>query len=92
MEYVYQRLHPGSKARYLLNGIRCDKLSTALAAVRAHPDKYEKDFYAVVTFLTQYIDKRAPTQSMKLHLLCKQDLQSRRRPMLVMALSKERSS
>ena len=38
-------------------------MSTAVAAVRAHPDKYEKDFDAVVAFLTQYIDKRAPTPS-----------------------------
>ena len=40
-------------------------MSTADAAVRAHPDKYKKDFDAVVTFLTQYIDKRAPTPSVK---------------------------
>ena len=53
MEYGYQCLDPGSKVRYLLNGIRCDKLSTAVAAVRAHPDKYEKDFDTVVVFLTQ---------------------------------------
>ena len=37
----------------------------AVAAVRAHPDRYEKDFDTVVTFLTQNIDKRAPTPSMK---------------------------
>ena len=40
-------------------------MSTAVAAVRAHPDKYEKDFDAVVAFLTQYIDKKAPTPSVK---------------------------
>ena len=44
MEYGCQGLDPESKVRYLLNGIRCDKLSTVVAAVRAHPDKYEKDF------------------------------------------------
>ena len=65
MEYGYQGLDPGSKVRYLLNGIRCDKLSTAVAAVRIHPDKYKKDFNAVVAFLTQYINKRSPTPSVK---------------------------
>ena len=30
-----------------------------------HPDKYQKDCDAVVTFLTQYIDKRSPTPSVK---------------------------
>ena len=65
VEYGYQGFDPESKVRYLLNGIRCDKLSTAVATIRAHPDKYDKDFDAVVAFLTQYIDKRAPTPSMK---------------------------
>ena len=53
MEYGYKGLDPWSKVRYLLNDIRCDKLSTAIAAVRVHPDKYKKDFNAVVAFLTQ---------------------------------------
>ena len=66
MEYGYQGLDPGSKVPYSLNGIRCDKLSTAVAAVRAHPDKYEKDFDAAVAFLTQYIDKNAPTLSVNI--------------------------
>ena len=48
-----------------MNDIRYDKFSTAFATIRAHPDKYEKDFDAVVTILTEYIDKRAPTPSMK---------------------------
>ena len=30
-----------------------------------HPDKYEKDFGSVVTFLTKYINKRALTPSVK---------------------------
>ena len=37
----------------------------AVATVRAHPGKYEKDFDAVVAFLIQYIDKNALTPSMK---------------------------
>ena len=52
MEYGYQGLDPGLKVRYLLNDIRCDKLSTAVVTVRAHPDMYEKNFNTVVTFLT----------------------------------------
>ena len=52
MEYEYQGLDTGSKVIYLLNSIRYEKLSTAVATVRAHPDKYEKDFDAVVAFLT----------------------------------------
>ena len=40
-------------------------MSTAVAAVRTHQDKYKKDFDTVVAFLTQYIDKKAPTQSVK---------------------------
>ena len=65
MEYGYQGLDPGLKVQYLLNRIRCDKLPTAVATVRVHPDKDEKNFDAVVAFLTQYIDKRAPTASVK---------------------------
>ena len=65
MEYGYQGLDSGLKVQYLLNGIRCDKLSTAVMAVRAQLDKYEKDFDTVVAFLIQYIDKRAPNPSMK---------------------------
>ena len=41
-------------------------MSTAVAIVRAHTDKYEKDFDAVVAFLTHYIEKRALTPSMKI--------------------------
>ena len=40
-------------------------MSTVIDTVRAQPDKYEKDFDTVVTFLTHYINKRAPTLSVK---------------------------
>ena len=40
-------------------------MSTAVAAVRAHSDKYKKDFNTVVAFLIQSIHKRAPTPSVK---------------------------
>ena len=65
MEYGYKGLNPGSKVRYLLNSIRCDKLLTAVTAVRVHSDKYKKDFDAAVAFLTQYINQTAPTASVK---------------------------
>ena len=40
-------------------------MSTAVTAVRAHLDRYEKDFDAVVTFLSHFIDGKAPTPSVK---------------------------
>ena len=40
-------------------------MSSAVSSVRVHPDKYKKDFNAVVSILTPYIDKRAPTPSVK---------------------------
>ena len=49
MEYGYQGLNSGSKVPYPLNGIRRGQLSTAVSTVRVHPDKYKKDFDAVVT-------------------------------------------
>ena len=49
-----------------LISIRCDKLSTAVAKERAHPDKYEKDFNTGVNFLTPYIDKRTSTPNVKI--------------------------
>ena len=89
MEYEYQSLDPGLKVWYLLNGIRYDKLSTAVAAVWAHPDKYEKDFHAVIAFLTQCMDKRAPIWSMKDASVSQTRPGKGRRPALPMALSKE---
>ena len=65
MEYGYEGIDLGSKVKCLLNGIRCDKLSEAVSTVRVHPDKCKKDFDAVITFLTQYINKQAPTPSVK---------------------------
>ena len=55
-------------------------------------DKYKKNFNTVVAFLTQYINKRAPTLSMVLPLSVRPDLLSSRGPVLVVALSEERSS
>ena len=40
-------------------------MSTPVATVRVHPDKYEKDFDVLVAFFTQYIDNRALTLSVK---------------------------
>ena len=51
----------------LIQGLRFgfDKLSAAVATVRVHLDKYEKNFDAVVNLLTEYINKRAPTPNVK---------------------------
>ena len=65
MDCGYQCLDPGSKVQYQLNGIRCNKLPTAVVAVNVHPYKYEKYFDTACAFLTQYINKRAPTPSVK---------------------------
>ena len=51
--------------QYQLNGISCDKLSIAVVAVRVHPEKNEKVIDTGITFLTQLIDKRAPTLTVK---------------------------
>ena len=40
-------------------------MSTAVATVRAHPDKYKKDFDAVVAFFGQYINNKAPNPHVK---------------------------
>ena len=49
-----------------MNGISCGNLFTAATTARVHSDKYEKDNNAVVTFLTQYIERRGPSPSVKL--------------------------
>ena len=46
--------------------IWCDKLSTATAIVWVHPDKNEKNFDAVVIYLSQHFDKRGPTPCIKI--------------------------
>ena len=65
-KYRYQGLDPESKVQYLLSGIVCDKLSREVATVRTHPDKYAMDFDADFTFLTQHIDKSAPTPNVNI--------------------------
>ena len=44
MKYGYQGQNSETKDHHLFDGMRCDKLFTAIATVRAHQDKYEKDF------------------------------------------------
>ena len=44
---------------------KLDNCWMASYAVRVHPHKNEKDFDAVITLLTQYIDKWAQTSSVK---------------------------
>ena len=57
--------------------------------VRADPDKYEKDFDAVVAFLTQYIGKKATMPSVKVAVVGQNRLPSGRRPVLPVALLKK---
>ena len=54
--------------------------------------KYEKNFDVVVAFLTQYVNKRAMTPSVKVTCVGQKDQPSGQRPTLPMALSKERLS
>ena len=46
-------------------------MSTAVATVKANPERYKKDFDTVVVFLSQYIDKKAPTPSVKVASITK---------------------
>ena len=41
-------------------------MSKLVAAVKLHPYRYEKDFYAVTTYLSQYVKKWGPKMSIKL--------------------------
>ena len=88
MKYGFQGLDPGSKGQYLLSGIRSDKFSKAVTIVRVHPDKYKKDFNAVVTFLT--IDKKVPTPSVELASVTQTRPAKQQKTFTVMALSKGR--
>ena len=40
-------------------------MSTVVVAVRTHPNRYEKDFDTVVAIISKYIDRKAPTKSVK---------------------------
>ena len=40
-------------------------MSTAVAGVMAHQDKYENDFNIEIAFLMQHIDKRGPALTVK---------------------------
>ena len=42
--YWYQGLEPGTKIDHLLNGIRCNKMSTEVTIIKARPERCEKDF------------------------------------------------
>ena len=44
-------------------------MSIAVIAVRVRPNKNKKDFDAVVTLLTQYIEKKEPAQNVKVALI-----------------------
>ena len=61
--YEYQELDLRTNVCYLLHGIRYGKMSTSVAAVMAHTDIYEKDFNAVVAYLSLYVEKQRENQS-----------------------------
>ena len=62
-EYGCQGLDPGTTFLHLMNDMRCNKRSTVIVTARSHPDKCEKDFNAVVTYLLQCIEKGRPIPS-----------------------------
>ena len=53
--YQYQGLDPSSESWFLVEQHPVWQ-SAAVVKVRVHPDKYVKDFNAVVAFLTQYLE------------------------------------
>ena len=67
-------------------------MSTAVAAVQAYPDRYEKDFDAVVAFLSQYIDRKAPTPSVKAASITQAKPAKRQKTTTAAVLSEERLS
>ena len=62
----YQVLDIWTQVNCLLNGIRCDKLFTAINTTRAHPDKYVNDLDEVVTYLSLHTDKQRPILSVNM--------------------------
>ena len=82
-----QRLYSGSKVHYLLNGIRCDKLSMAVAAIKAHIYKHGKDSDAVL--IHSSLTSKNLHWMWRLHPLVSLNLPSGRGPVLSMALSME---
>ena len=91
-EYGYQCLDPKTKVHDLLNNMRCGKLYTVATTVRAHPDKHEKDFETIFTYLSQYIDERGPKPIVELCQLLRPNLPSDRRLVLLMGPSYKKSS
>ena len=65
-------------------------MSTAVATLRAHTEKYKKNFNAVVAFLIQYIDKKALTPSVKVVFVTQTRPTKRQKTSLVVALSEKR--
>ena len=43
------------KNHHLIYGISCAKMSTAVATIKVHSDRFEIDFDLVVTYLSQYV-------------------------------------
>ena len=60
-------------------------MSSSVAAVREYPNMYKKDFDAVVAYLSQYIDKKAPTPCVKAASVEQKRPPRRKRPVLPVA-------
>ena len=89
--YSYQGLDTGMKVCHLLQSIKCNKMSSAITAVMANPDRCVKKIDACVIYLCQYVEMHRPIQVSRLHLLHSPSLPSgiTQKPM---ALSTERWS
>ena len=64
-EYKYQRLDPEIQVCHLSNGISVwqDIYSNVIA--KAHPDKYDKNFDALLACLFQHVEKQGPMMNAK---------------------------
>ena len=51
------------KYHHFLNGMYCDKLSNLIAAFWVDTDQFERDFNAMIAYITQNIDKKGSTNN-----------------------------
>ena len=52
---------------HLLNDIQCDKFPSMFADKETHLYKYQKDFDAVISYFSQYIDNQGQDHVLTLH-------------------------
>ena len=92
MEYGYEGLDPGLKVWYLLNGIRCDKLSTATATVRHVKIGMRRILMLLLPSSVNTLTREPQQLVWRLPLLGRADRPSNRRPALPVSCSKKRLS